>query len=377
MGAIQQVMAALAAGGGGSNIYATWDAGDQGVNITLSNGNLTAVTSSSFHQMVRSTIGRSSGKWYYEFTPSTANFHVVGVENGTQNKNNGLENAAQGISYYPGGGVYKNGASIATYASYTTGDVIGVAFDCATGNVTFYKNNTLQGTPGSITGQMFAAYGNFSAATTTGTANFGASAMVYAPPTGYNAGLYATSAITFVASSTGTTSATKPTGTTAGDIILIFGTGTSSGTYTPPSGFTDLFGGPGNQGACYKVAGTSEPASYSYSNGASFNDMVILVFRDASKVGAIGAYTAVASVSTIAANAVTAIGTAEMLVAAFGSIAGITFNNISGMTQIANTSNPPVSGFYQLLSAAGTTGTRTVTTSGGASDLGCGMLLLR
>jgi hypothetical protein len=376
MGALQQMLAATGVGAAAAS-YTTWNPLDKGLNITLSGGNLTVDTPSSFHQMVRSIAGKSSGKWYYEFTPSTANFHVVGVENGTQSKNAGLESAPQGISYYPSGGIYKNGVSIATYASYTTGDVIGVAFDAGTGNVTFYKNNTLQGTPGSITWPMFAAYGNFTSAATTGTANFGATAQVYSPPSGYTAGVWANDPITFVASSTGTTSATKPTGTAAGDMILIFGTGNTSGTYTPPSGFTDLFGGPGNQGACYKVAGASEPASYNYSNGASFNDMVILVFRNVSSIDVIGSFNAVASVTSIAAPAVTTTYATDMLVAAFGSIAGVTFNGISGMTQVDNTSNPPISAYYQQLSASGTTGTRTVTTSGGASDLGCGMLALR
>jgi len=75
-------------------------------------------------------------------------------------------------------------------ATYTAGDIIGIALDMDGGTVTFYKNNTSQGQAFSgITGTVFATAG--SGGTTTGlVANFGATTLTYTPPSGYNAGLY-------------------------------------------------------------------------------------------------------------------------------------------------------------------------------------------
>ena len=188
MGAIQQMLLAEAASV--ANTYATWNPSDKGVYITLSGGDLTYTTTSAV-QHVRSTLSKASGKWYFEVTPTTNGaFTQIGIDNGSGNVNTSLGVGAQCIAYDGYGAVFKNGITVATYASYSTGDVIGVAFDCATGNVTFYKNNTLQGTPGSVTGSIYCAAGNISDFVSVGVANFGATAMTYTAPSGYNQGVY-------------------------------------------------------------------------------------------------------------------------------------------------------------------------------------------
>lgn len=51
--------------------YATWNPSDKSANVTLSNGNLTAtITANTAFYGARATIGKSSGKWYWEQTVS-------------------------------------------------------------------------------------------------------------------------------------------------------------------------------------------------------------------------------------------------------------------------------------------------------------------
>ncbi len=172
-------------------VYAAWNPSDKGANITLSNGNLTLSVNGSFNQCVRGDTFKSAGKWYFEYVVSTGgSFAEIGVDNGSAALTSAARSGSQAIVYQSGGGVFKAGSTIATYTSYGNGDVIGIAMDAATGNVTFYLNGTLQGNPGSITGSMYPIAGNQLATPVIGTANFGATTLTYTPPSGYNAGLY-------------------------------------------------------------------------------------------------------------------------------------------------------------------------------------------
>jgi hypothetical protein len=49
------------------------------------------------------------------------------------------------VGYAANGQVFNNGANVATFASYTTGDIIGIAFDIVANDVEFYKNGASQG----------------------------------------------------------------------------------------------------------------------------------------------------------------------------------------------------------------------------------------
>ena len=73
-------------------------------------------------------------------------------------------------------------------AAYDT-EVIGVALDMDAGTLTFYKNGVSQGQAFTgISGTIYA----MASLVVSGTlvANFGASALAYTPPAGYNSGLY-------------------------------------------------------------------------------------------------------------------------------------------------------------------------------------------
>lgn len=194
MGAVQQMLIAEAASA--SVTYATWNPSDKGANITLSGSNLVATTTGSTVESVRATIGKSSGKWYWEIscTGISSNTAMIGVANSSLPVATSYTGqTADGWGYYSNdGNKYHSGGGTPYGASYTNGDVIGVALDMNAGTLILYKNNTSQGT--AYTGLSGTLYPCVSAMSTVSsvvyTANFGATSLTYSPPSGYNAGLY-------------------------------------------------------------------------------------------------------------------------------------------------------------------------------------------
>lgn len=63
--------------------YATWNPADKGANITLSGGNLTATTSAFAWDAVRTTISKSTGKWYFEMSITANNLGFSGIGKST------------------------------------------------------------------------------------------------------------------------------------------------------------------------------------------------------------------------------------------------------------------------------------------------------
>ena len=109
--------------------------------LNLSNGNLDSNSPSGW-KGAAGTIGMSSGKFYWEIDNVQSNEHVVGIvkyntSNVTWNTTYGY-GAEVGVKYLATGGV-------AYGAAWTTGDVIGVAFDADNGILEFYKNGVSQG----------------------------------------------------------------------------------------------------------------------------------------------------------------------------------------------------------------------------------------
>lgn len=176
-----------------SKSYATWNPADTDASIALSGGNLTAVAGATGYKGVRSTLSKSSGKWYWELYCTQmggAYAGKLGTANSSEVLSSGIGVDTNGEGYYNAGHLYYNGTFNAYGAAFATADVIGVALDASTGYVTYYKNNVSQGQETyAVTGPYFAAIGLATSGTTI-TANFGATAFTYTPPTGYNAGLY-------------------------------------------------------------------------------------------------------------------------------------------------------------------------------------------
>jgi hypothetical protein len=177
-------------GGNGRGNYATLNP----LNInrpTIIDGNL-RVTGGDLIGL--STIGMTSGAWYAEMTVTT-----VGTETScgiAQAPTGGTGSSYVGSTatswgYYAGNGNKYTNASSATYgATYTSGDVIGIAFDADAGTLTFYKNGTTQGA--AYTGLTSGPYYFAVSGRTSGTANnvsinFGQRPFAYTPPSGFKA----------------------------------------------------------------------------------------------------------------------------------------------------------------------------------------------
>jgi hypothetical protein len=178
---------------------------------TFSNGNLTVVTAAGDSTVI-STIGVTTGKWYFEAkVGATATGAIIGILGGIDTIQNTGFNCGyfpQAFAYYGNDGRKINNNTYTSYGnSYTTGDVIGVAFDLINGKIWFAKNGTWQnsGDPAagtnaafttlSSTVTYFAAFGDASgASTSTFDVNFGSptySANSYTDGAGYGNFSYA------------------------------------------------------------------------------------------------------------------------------------------------------------------------------------------
>lgn len=182
---IQQMMFARSS----ALTYATWNPSAKNANVTLSGGNLTAVTSIANNSAVQATIGKSSGKWYWEITGA----NNVGIGDSAQTFVNGDYPGSQTTTYGYNKTAIKinNGSSSAYGATFTGSDVIGVALDMDAGTLEFLKNNVSQGVAFTgLSGTFFPSCSVFAGSFDNCVANFGATAFVYSPPGGFNAGLY-------------------------------------------------------------------------------------------------------------------------------------------------------------------------------------------
>ena len=207
-------------GNNGGN-YATLNPINLHSDITLSNGNLQIAKTNNAYRSAFSTIGASSGKWYFEVKP-TANANegmFIGIDQkGEPSRYIGQINGSNGFGWKEEGGFYQNDSNSSYGGSgYATNDIIGVAADLDNGTLTFYKNNTSQGTATSSlpSGTYFFGVSVYHSSTTA-EVNYGSRPFAYTPPTGYV--------------SLCTQNLADPTiadGSTAFDVVLYSGTGSS------------------------------------------------------------------------------------------------------------------------------------------------------
>ena len=183
--------------------WATLNPLDKGSSINLSNGNLQYDASGSIVQFSRSTIGVTTGKWYFEVTASTlGNGNVEwGIANQTASITNYIGSDGNGWGFAPqtSGSSYKyNGGNAITYGTATGTGTYAVAFDADAGKVWFSdktgawieSGNPAAGTNESfsgLTGTLFASLGQYSGSsqTTQGQINFGQRPFAYSAPSGF------------------------------------------------------------------------------------------------------------------------------------------------------------------------------------------------
>ena len=131
-----------------SNVYATGNILIKGANSqsTASNIALTATSGQNSWEILSSTLAVNSGKWYAEFKMG-ANIVECGIMDIDQMTTSDIYpgSVSRGFGYRNNGDVYKGGSGQSgTFASYTAGDIIGVAMDMTNNKLYLSKNGTFQ-----------------------------------------------------------------------------------------------------------------------------------------------------------------------------------------------------------------------------------------
>ena len=150
---------------------------------TFSEGNC-KLTTGSGASTSGASIAMTQGKWFAEFTctAKTSVNMLVGLirADSFDGDNQGDEGGNIGYMYSDVGRIYHGGLYDSYGTTWSTGDIIGIAFDADTRNVQFYKNGVGQGTYTRIASENAAGFSWFmvvgegqGAATATFECNFG------------------------------------------------------------------------------------------------------------------------------------------------------------------------------------------------------------
>jgi len=198
-----------------ASTWATFDSGNCDANYTLSGSDLTITAGSAMWTACMGTISKNTGKWYWEYTivsTDAAGNTMIGIGESGMATNNYVGFDALGFSYYGNtlvsGNAVNSNSFTGTYATFTSGDVIGVALDLDNGTLEYFKNGVTAGTFfTSLAGDFFPAASCYPAACSI-TANFGATAFAEAVPAGFEPGLCAETTCGGGGGGSGTTEAT-------------------------------------------------------------------------------------------------------------------------------------------------------------------------
>jgi len=159
---------------------------------TISNGNLDYAMGNT---RVASNFAMSSGSWYFEVkvasVGSTVGLYTIGLAGASTYQPNGFASGFSAVMYYAiDGSKYVDGTGSSYGSSYGSGDVIGVAVNATAGTVTFYKNNTSQGSitlPASSSGWVLSLQSASSLTDAVFNCNFGQRPFAYTAPSGFKA----------------------------------------------------------------------------------------------------------------------------------------------------------------------------------------------
>ena len=132
-----------------SNVFATINILDNFYNgLTLTNGN-TSWVSGSPYSVTRSTLGASSGKYYFEMKVvnegnTDYEFGIVGAA-GTSTSSWMGSSGSYGYAYESNAKLRANGTAVDPWGStYDDGDILGCAFDLDNNKIYFSKNGSWQ-----------------------------------------------------------------------------------------------------------------------------------------------------------------------------------------------------------------------------------------
>ena len=145
----------------GGTAWSTADVAAASPNMTLSNGNRTAINDNAVWRSNRSTTAKSTGKWYVEWKvlSGTDNaFFMLGFANAGFDPTSYLGTSAQSTGKGGGGSDYRNGAFVdgagngGVTGAPVTNDVWASAIDMDAGKIWYYKNGVARGTGNAAAG---------------------------------------------------------------------------------------------------------------------------------------------------------------------------------------------------------------------------------
>lgn len=170
-----------------NKLLVTWDTVNKGSGVALSENNMTALVPN-MSNTVRASVGRDSGKWYWEIEIISTNTSMIGIVNELANLNASNYSSQNSRYYYVDGKKYPEASPYGLI--YGTGDCIGVALDLDLGTLEFFKNGVSQKishTNIKNMGKVFPAItdGSSSNSTTKYRANFGEREFKHPIPNGF------------------------------------------------------------------------------------------------------------------------------------------------------------------------------------------------
>lgn len=187
----------------GSGSITTWDPANKTAGILLSAGDLVATETTTNTEAVRATIGRSSGKWYWELT-------IDDLDGPSIDSCTGLIESATSIGANGGGNTLRvsaglgillgtSGATAGTPISWEAGDVVCNCFNADEGKYFVGINGVFPNGQDPVTGANAIVSGipagtwhplymtDNDSDNSVATLNCGAVAFAYPPPAGYSA----------------------------------------------------------------------------------------------------------------------------------------------------------------------------------------------
>ena len=185
--------------------YTTWNSADKSANITLSGGDLIATSTADAWNNVRSVLGVSNGKYYWELhTKQLTGWHdwfYLGVADSGVALDGEPGDDADGYIYRGSDGDKENNnIEVAFGAPYGIPDcTVSIALNMNAGKIWWALNGVWQnsGDPANGTNEaysgisgVFYAIASIFGNTDYITANFGASAFSYSVPSGFNSGFF-------------------------------------------------------------------------------------------------------------------------------------------------------------------------------------------
>jgi len=151
-------------------------------NGTITGGNLNLSTTTSDTRTYGTFGIPSSGKYYWELTNNNSGDKGQGIASVDSNGD------TYQVLYFNTGDKRVDGTTSAYGASYTSGDVIGVAVDVDNNQITFYKNNVSQGAISytfSSKPTLFTFVRREASTDASYSFNFGQRGFLYTPPSGF------------------------------------------------------------------------------------------------------------------------------------------------------------------------------------------------